>query len=100
MSTKSFLNLVTVNAKTKHTGTVIFLHGLGDSGDGWAQGLKMMQLKSRGALDHIKFICPSAANRKVTLNYGMLMFCLFLLRMLCLFLLLFQACLVRYSIFG
>ncbi|XP_035537800.1 acyl-protein thioesterase 2 [Morone saxatilis] len=41
---------------------VIFLHGLGDSGHGWADSLTGIQLP------HVKFICPHAPPIPVTLN--------------------------------
>jgi len=50
-----------------HKGTVIFLHGLGDSGDGWEDGMQLVQQLN----PHVKFICPNAPTRKVTINYGM-----------------------------
>ncbi|CAB3410769.1 unnamed protein product [Caenorhabditis bovis] len=54
--------------KGQHKATVIFLHGLGDQGDGWAD-----MFKSDMRSDHIKFICPHSASRPVTLNMGMRM---------------------------
>nr|XP_054772662.1 acyl-protein thioesterase 1-like [Lytechinus pictus] len=51
----------------KHTATVIFLHGLGDTGHGWCQGFE--EIKE----PHIKYIFPNAPNAKVTLNFGMVM---------------------------
>eukprot|EP01111_Echinosteliopsis_oligospora_P019958 TRINITY_DN9921_c0_g1_i1.p1 TRINITY_DN9921_c0_g1~~TRINITY_DN9921_c0_g1_i1.p1 ORF type:complete len:277 (+),score=67.81 TRINITY_DN9921_c0_g1_i1:17-847(+) len=53
----------------KHVGTVIFIHGLGDSGAGWADGASMIQQLN----PHIKFVLPNAPVRKITLNYGMAM---------------------------
>ena len=53
----------------KHDATLIFLHGLGDSGDGWLQMLA-------DALSHfnsLKIVCPHAAAKPVTLNFGMSM---------------------------
>jgi Phospholipase/Carboxylesterase len=40
----------------KHTSTIIFLHGLGDSGDGWS----FLPTVIHSALPHAKFIFPSA----------------------------------------
>ncbi|KAF2879616.1 hypothetical protein ILUMI_26555 [Ignelater luminosus] len=55
---------VVIAATTKHTGTLIFLHGLGDTGQGWASAI--------GALrpSHVKVICPTAPTMPVTLNAG------------------------------
>ncbi len=49
--------------------TVIFLHGLGDSGEGWEDGAELWQTK----LPHVKFILPTASIQPVTLNRGMKM---------------------------
>eukprot|EP00123_Amoebidium_parasiticum_P000384 comp10940_c0_seq1/m.5517 comp10940_c0_seq1/g.5517 ORF comp10940_c0_seq1/g.5517 comp10940_c0_seq1/m.5517 type:complete len:218 (-) comp10940_c0_seq1:208-861(-) len=58
---------VVIEAVEKHTATLIFLHGLGDSGHGWSPVMKMIRSK------HMKIICPHAPNQKVTLNMGMRM---------------------------
>uniref|UniRef100_A0A0P4WH48 palmitoyl-protein hydrolase n=1 Tax=Scylla olivacea TaxID=85551 RepID=A0A0P4WH48_SCYOL len=55
---------VVVNATAKHTATVIFLHGLGDTGHGWASAMAAI------GSPHIKFICPTAQVMAVTLNAG------------------------------
>jgi len=55
---------VIVNATTKHTATVIFLHGLGDTGRGWASEMASLRLP------HVKIICPTAPTMPVTLNAG------------------------------
>lgn len=47
--------------------TVIFMHGLGDSADGWIDQCEEMHR----AMPHIKFILPSAPRRPITLNGGM-----------------------------
>jgi len=52
----------------QHKGTLIFLHGLGDQGNGWSQILSPALNKL-----HIKVVCPNSANRSVTLNFGMVM---------------------------
>ena len=46
---------------------VIFLHGLGDTGHGWAEAFARI----RSA--HIKYICPHAPVMPVTLNMNMAM---------------------------
>lgn len=51
----------------KHSATVIFLHGLGDTGHGW------LQLLSEICSHHIKVVCPNAPTQAVTLNLGMQM---------------------------
>ncbi|KAK4316244.1 hypothetical protein Pmani_012577 [Petrolisthes manimaculis] len=55
---------VVVNATAKHTATIIFLHGLGDTGHGWASAMAAI------GSPHIKFICPTAQVMPVTLNAG------------------------------
>jgi lysophospholipase-2 len=56
-----------VNATTKHTATVIFLHGLGDTGHGWSQMFSAIKLP------YVRYVCPSAKVMPVTLNGGMRM---------------------------
>jgi len=55
---------VVISAKATHTATVIFLHGLGDTGHGWASA--MASIRS----NHTKYICPTASSIPVTLNAG------------------------------
>lgn len=43
-------------SKTKHTATVIILHGLGDTANGWSSFAPMLQMK----LPHVKFVFPTA----------------------------------------
>ncbi|KAF1768631.1 hypothetical protein GCK72_000443 [Caenorhabditis remanei] len=57
-----------VNARGQHKGTLIFLHGLGDQGHGWADAFG-----SEARHENIKAICPHSAERAVTLNMGMRM---------------------------
>lgn len=47
-----------------HSATVIFLHGLGDTGQGWSMGME--EIKD----GHIKYLCPTAPTQAVSLNYG------------------------------
>ncbi|KAJ1655992.1 hypothetical protein IWQ61_004355 [Dispira simplex] len=63
------LQSVVLAATKKHTATVIFMHGLGDSGHGWASVIRDI----RGLLPHVKFILPHAPSQPVTLNGGMRM---------------------------
>jgi len=55
---------VVVSAAAKHTGTLIFLHGLGDTGHGWASSIAAIRPP------HVKVICPTASKMPVTLNSG------------------------------
>ena len=54
-------------ARKKHTASVIFLHGLGDSGNGWKPAFKSIKEK------HIKYVLPNAPSMAVTLNSGFVM---------------------------
>ena len=45
--------------------SVIFLHGLGDTGHGWSQ-----VMAEDLNLDNVKFICPTAPSIPVTINMG------------------------------
>ena len=58
---------VVVAPSGKHTATIIFLHGLGDSGHGWAP--QISSVKGPG----VKLVCPSARKMPVTLNSGVQM---------------------------
>nr|CAB3263576.1 acyl-protein thioesterase 1-like [Phallusia mammillata] len=51
----------------KATATVIFLHGLGDTGSGWSLAFNEFKQK------HIRYIFPNAPSIPVTLNHGMVM---------------------------
>ncbi|XP_018422792.1 PREDICTED: acyl-protein thioesterase 1 isoform X2 [Nanorana parkeri] len=56
-----------VPAARKATAAVIFLHGLGDTGHGWAEA--MASIRS----PHVKYICPHAPIMPVSLNMNMAM---------------------------
>ena len=55
---------VVVSPSGKHTATLIFLHGLGDTGHGWASTLAEVRQS------HVKIVCPTANTIPVTLNSG------------------------------
>ncbi|CAF0899059.1 unnamed protein product [Brachionus calyciflorus] len=55
---------VILKPTAKQTATVIFLHGLGDTGHGWSS------VFSEFKRPHIKYIFPTAPIRPVTLNGG------------------------------
>nr|XP_057915820.1 acyl-protein thioesterase 1 isoform X1 [Doryrhamphus excisus] len=56
-----------VPAARKATAAVIFLHGLGDTGHGWAEAFAGIRIP------HVKYICPHAPNMPVSLNMRMSM---------------------------
>ncbi|CAI5779536.1 acyl-protein thioesterase 1 isoform X2 [Podarcis muralis] len=56
-----------VPAARKATAAVIFLHGLGDTGHGWAEAFAGIRSP------HIKYICPHAPVMPVSLNMNMAM---------------------------
>lgn len=58
-------------AVSRHTSTVIFVHGLGDSGHGWASAVE--NWRRRQKLDEVKFILPNAPQIPITCNMGMRM---------------------------
>jgi len=58
---------VVINATSKHTASVIFLHGLGDTGHGWSQMFQSIRQP------HVRYVCPTANIIPVTLNMGMRM---------------------------
>nr|CAH7713244.1 unnamed protein product [Callosobruchus chinensis] len=55
---------VILSTTSKHTATLIFLHGLGDTGQGWASAMAALRPP------HVKVICPTANTMPVTLNGG------------------------------
>ncbi|KAL8647790.1 MAG: hypothetical protein Q9226_006283 [Calogaya cf. arnoldii] len=60
-----------VPALKKHTATVIWAHGLGDTGHGW---LSMAEnYRRRGKFEEVAFIFPNAPNIPITVNFGMQM---------------------------
>ncbi|PIA19596.1 acyl-protein thioesterase-1 [Coemansia reversa NRRL 1564] len=60
------LSSVVLQARSAHTASVIFIHGLGDSGNGWKP---VAQLLSQN-MPHVKFVLPHAPEQPVTLNGG------------------------------
>lgn len=69
-STSSALPFVEVNPKTAHDAVVIWLHGLGDSGNGFAPIVPELRLPNHMA---VRFVFPHAPVRPVTINNGMAM---------------------------
>lgn len=67
-STNSDLPFVDVNPKTAHDSVVIWLHGLGDSGNGFAPIVPELKLPESMA---VRFVFPHAPIRPVTINNGM-----------------------------
>jgi len=65
------LKFLTIPAAAKHTATVIFAHGLGDTGYGWKAVADMF--KGDPSLRHIKWILPHAPTIPITANMGMQM---------------------------
>ncbi|KAI0940286.1 hypothetical protein AcV5_001435 [Taiwanofungus camphoratus] len=63
------LKFLTVNPRSKHTATIIFVHGLGDSGHGWKPVADVYARDN--AMSHIKWILPHAHMSPVTANMGM-----------------------------
>lgn len=53
----------------EHSGTIIFLHGLGDSGDGWFDTFRAIRKEN----PTIRLVCPTAPILPVTINGGMRM---------------------------
>ncbi|PPQ70722.1 hypothetical protein CVT25_013252 [Psilocybe cyanescens] len=54
------LKYLTVPAASKHTATVIFVHGLGDTGHGWRPVADMFKVDP--GLAHVKWVLPHSAN--------------------------------------
>jgi phospholipase/carboxylesterase len=66
--TQDLLPAVEIQAKGEHKATVIWLHGLGDSGNGFAPIAPELRLPDNLG---VKFIFPHAPIRPVTINNGM-----------------------------
>lgn len=64
------LPYVEVNPNSKAKATVIWLHGLGDSGNGFAPIVPDLKLPDELG---IRFVFPHAPTRPVTINNGMMM---------------------------
>lgn len=56
-----------VPASGTYENVLIWMHGLGDSADGWASAMPMLGLKNT------KIILPTAASRPISINMGMSM---------------------------
>lgn len=55
-----------VDAVSKHTATIIFSHGLGDTAAGWYPVARELSSQFK----HVKWILPTAPNQPVTINNG------------------------------
>jgi len=64
------LERILIEPKTAATACVIWLHGLGDSGDGFAPIVPVLDLPSNHS---IRFIFPHAPEQPVTINQGYVM---------------------------
>eukprot|EP01059_Diplonema_ambulator_P000440 TRINITY_DN1036_c0_g1_i5.p1 TRINITY_DN1036_c0_g1~~TRINITY_DN1036_c0_g1_i5.p1 ORF type:complete len:218 (+),score=56.96 TRINITY_DN1036_c0_g1_i5:196-849(+) len=60
---------IVIGARSDHKATVIFMHGLGDTGAGWEEPVMMLH----NAMPNVKFILPTAPTMPVSLNQGMRM---------------------------
>ncbi|KAI8074512.1 Phospholipase/carboxylesterase/thioesterase [Gongronella butleri] len=60
------LTSVVVGARLTHSATVIFLHGLGDSGHGWS----FLANELSNSFPQVKWILPNAPTIPITLNAG------------------------------
>jgi predicted esterase len=50
----------------QHSATVVIMHGLGDSSEGFSDVAQMLS----SSMPHVKFILPTASSRPVSLNGG------------------------------
>jgi phospholipase/carboxylesterase len=66
----TLLDRITIEPKTTATSCVIWLHGLGDSGAGFAPVVPLLNLPHYHA---VRFIFPHAPEQAVTINNGFLM---------------------------
>ncbi|KAG9103224.1 hypothetical protein FRC06_011694 [Ceratobasidium sp. 370] len=68
-SAAAALKFITLPPRAPHTATIIFSHGLGDSGEGWRPVAHMLASQH----PHIKWILPHAPDLPVTINGGTVM---------------------------
>ncbi|GLB34114.1 putative phospholipase/Carboxylesterase [Lyophyllum shimeji] len=68
MAATAPLKFLSVSPIGKHTATVIFIHGLGDTGHGWKPVADMF--RNEPGLRHIKWILPHSPTRSVKANMG------------------------------
>ncbi|OGT30002.1 MAG: hypothetical protein A3E87_09715 [Gammaproteobacteria bacterium RIFCSPHIGHO2_12_FULL_35_23] len=66
---KTKLNAIEINADNPQA-SIIWLHGLGASGDDFVSIVPLLSLANK---DQIRFIFPHAPKRPITLNYGYVM---------------------------
>ncbi|KAK1758482.1 Phospholipase/carboxylesterase/thioesterase [Echria macrotheca] len=64
----TYRNPLVIPAAARHTATVIFFHGLGDSGHGWSFAIE--NFRRREKLSGVKFILPHAPSIPITVNGG------------------------------
>ncbi|VVC36080.1 Phospholipase/carboxylesterase/thioesterase, Alpha/Beta hydrolase fold [Cinara cedri] len=60
----SIYETVTIAPVGKHTSTIVFFHGLGESGNNWSDIFSTLRKPNT------KIICPSASKKPLTLNKG------------------------------
>lgn len=58
---------VVVEPRKSHTASIVWLHGLGDSGHGWAS------ISAQVQMPWVRYVFPTAPNRPITINQGMSM---------------------------
>ncbi|CAE6455861.1 unnamed protein product [Rhizoctonia solani] len=66
-SAAAALKSIIVPARAPHTATIIFSHGLGDTGDGWKPVATMLASQ----FPYVKWILPHAPARPITINGGL-----------------------------
>ena len=64
------LDSIQIDSAPNPTASIIFIHGLGDSGHGWSDLARQPIFSQLGA---ISFVFPHANNMPVTLNNGLMM---------------------------
>eukprot|EP00005_Dracoamoeba_jomungandri_P007572 CAMPEP_0174272374 /NCGR_PEP_ID=MMETSP0439-20130205/51005_1 /TAXON_ID=0 /ORGANISM="Stereomyxa ramosa, Strain Chinc5" /LENGTH=226 /DNA_ID=CAMNT_0015362895 /DNA_START=61 /DNA_END=741 /DNA_ORIENTATION=- len=57
---------IVLEPQAEHSATIIFLHGLGDTANGWISEMRKIHKSYPG----LKVILPTAPRRPVTINYG------------------------------
>ncbi|KDN40844.1 hypothetical protein RSAG8_07862, partial [Rhizoctonia solani AG-8 WAC10335] len=66
-SAAAALKSIIVPPRAPHTATIIFSHGLGDTGDGWKPVATMLASQ----FPYVKWVLPNAPARPITINGGL-----------------------------
>lgn len=70
---KEGTGIIQPKAGRKHTATVLFMHGLGDTAMGWMDAMHFLYERLAQEGHPTRFVLPTAKTRRITINGGMKM---------------------------